>query len=119
MDNQTKSKFTQKQLLTDCLSIYENLIHLEISLKHGDAALQLCERFLKADSTLTNIWLLKIYISVNNSNLKEVHFCINNDNSIYKSLFFFKVIENALLSCPYDALIHLNIAKYYDSTVCI
>lgn len=72
IDNQTKSKHSQKQLLKHGLAIYENLIHLQVSLKNYNAAILLCERFLKTDSSLTEIWLLKMLISMNSPNIKEV-----------------------------------------------
>ena len=117
IDNQTKSKHTQKQLLKHGLSIYENLIHLQVFLKQYDKAIQLCERFLQTDSTLIEIWLLKIYISLNTSNINEVCFVLFLSLLKNSYFFLFKIIENVLKSCSFDAQIHLNVAQYYVSIV--
>jgi hypothetical protein len=55
--------------------IYENLVYLELTLKRYDIAIKLCDRFIKINSDLVNLIMLKLYIStltVQWPNTKEV-----------------------------------------------
>lgn len=98
--NQKSIMLTPKDIFKNCLIIYENLINFEISMKNYEIAFKLCDRLLAADRNLNEIWLQQFYVALQMNKIKEV-------------------IEKSLKSCPFDALIHLNIAQYYISIVSI
>lgn len=68
--NRNKSK-TQSEIdniqktlqIKSSLPIYQNLISLEISLKRFDIAFKLCERVLKTDPSLVDLWLCQLNIA--------------------------------------------------------
>lgn len=93
-------QLSQKEIVKASLPLYENLIHLEITLrkadKRFDTATKLCERLLKMDPSLVQLSLCEIYIGCLCSNAKNA-------------------IEKALASFPSDAQIAFIAAQYFIS----
>jgi tetratricopeptide (TPR) repeat protein len=80
------------------IPIYENLIYLELTLKRYDIALKLCDRFIKINSNLIHLVLLKLYISIQLDNPKQA-------------------FESVLEIYPSNAQIHLFVAQFFVSQV--